>query len=256
MRRKLMAGNWKMNLTANDARAMLVDLRKQIDPLAATLGKDRDLLLAPATVVIPAVAQALAGSSIALGAQNLHWEDSGAFTGEVSAPMLKAFGVTHVIVGHSERRHVFLETDEFVNKKMLAALKHRLIPIMCVGETLQEHEAGKALEVVMRQTESGLSGILPEAAGTVVIAYEPVWAIGTGKTATPEQAQLVHASIREFLDDFWGRGTAAETRILYGGSVTPDNIDSLMAKPDIDGALVGGASLKADSCAKIFRAGA
>ncbi len=255
MRRKLIAGNWKMNLGPNEARAMIADLRKVVDPLAATLIKDRDLLLAPATVVIPAVAQALAGSPFALGAQNMHWEDSGAFTGEVSAPMLKAFGVTHVIVGHSERRHVFLETDEFVNKKMLAALKHRLVPIMCVGETLQEREASKTVEVVMRQLENGLSGIPAEAAAMVVIAYEPVWAIGTGKTATPEQAQLVHASIREFLDDSWGKAAAAETRILYGGSVTPENIDSLLAKPDIDGALVGGASLKADSCAKIFRAG-
>ena len=201
------------------------------------------------------MAQALAGSPFALGAQNMHWEDSGAFTGEVSAPMLKAFGVTHVIIGHSERRHVFFETDQFVNKKMAAALKHRLMPIMCVGETLQEREASKTVEVVMRQLENGLSGIPAEAAATVVIAYEPVWAIGTGKTATPEQAQLVHGSIREFLDDSWGKAAAAETRILYGGSVTPDNIDSLLAKPDIDGALVGGASLKADSCAKIFRAG-
>ena len=256
MRRKLMAGNWKMNLASTDARAMLADLRKQIDPLAAQLAKDRDLLIAPASVMIPAVAQALAGSSIALGAQNIHWEDSGAFTGEVSASMLKPFGVSHVIIGHSERRHVFLETDQFVNKKVAAALKHRLIPIICVGETLPERDAGKTVEILMRQAENGLSGIPAEAAARVVIAYEPVWAIGTGKTATPEQAQLVHGSIREFLGDLWGTAAAAETRILYGGSVTPENIDSLMAKPDIDGALVGGASLKADSCAKIFRAGA
>jgi len=255
MRRKLIAGNWKMNLGAVEARAMVAELRAQIDPVAAQLAKDRDLLLAPTAIVIPALSQALAGSSIALGAQNLHWAESGAFTGEVSAPMLRAFGVTHVILGHSERRHVFFETDEFVNQKMTAALKHRLVPIMCVGETLAEREASKTLEVVMRQMENGLSGIPAEAAATVVIAYEPVWAIGTGKTATPEQAQLVHGSIREFLDDLWGKSAAAETRILYGGSVTPDNIDSLMAKPDIDGALVGGASLKADSCAKIFRAG-
>ena len=255
MRRKLIAGNWKMNLTANDARAMIAELRKHIDPLAAQLARDRDLLIAPPAVVIPAVAQALAGSSIALGAQNIHWEDSGAFTGEVSAPMLKPFGVTHVIIGHSERRNVFLETNEFVNKKMASALKHRLIPIMCVGETLPEREAGKTIEVVMRQTETGLSGISADAGATVVIAYEPVWAIGTGKTATPEHAQLVHGSIREFLGDLWGTAAAAQTRILYGGSVTPDNIDSLLAKPDIDGALVGGASLKADSCAKLFRAG-
>jgi len=256
MRRKLIVGNWKMNLAANDARAMIGGLRSQIDPFAAQLAKDRDLLIAPAPVVIPAVAQALAGSSIALGAQNMHWEDSGAFTGEVSAPMLKAFGVTHVIIGHSERRHVFHETDEFVNKKLVTALKHRLVPIMCVGETLQEREASRTVEVVMRQLQNGLTGIAVDAGATVVIAYEPVWAIGTGKTATPEQAQLVHGSIREFLDDLWGKSAAAQTRILYGGSVTPDNIDSLMAKPDIDGALVGGASLKADSCAKIFRAGA
>jgi triosephosphate isomerase len=255
MRRELIAGNWKMNLSAHDARAMIAGLRAQVDPLAAKLAKTRDLLVAPVAVAIPAVAQALAGSSIALGAQNMHWEESGAFTGEVSAPMLKAFGVTHVIIGHSERRHVFFETDEFVNKKMTAALKHRLVPIMCVGETLQEREASKTLEVVLRQMENGLSGIPAEAAATVVIAYEPVWAIGTGKTATPEQAQLVHGSIREFLDDSWGKSAAAETRILYGGSVTPDNIDSLLAKPDIDGALVGGASLKADTCAKLFRAG-
>src|ERR1700676_1544611 len=213
MRRKLIAGNWKMNLTANDARAMIADLRKQIDPLAAQLGKDRDLLIAPAAVVIPAVAQALAGSSIALGAQNMHWEDSGAFTGEVSAPMLKPFGVTHVIIGHSERRHVFFETDEFVNKKMASALKHRLVPIMCVGETLQEREASKTVEGVMRQMDNGLSGIPAEAAATSVAEAEPVWAIGTGKTATPKQAQLVHGSIREFLDDFWGKSAAAETRI-------------------------------------------
>jgi triosephosphate isomerase len=244
-----------MNMTPVEGRGLVMALRGELDRDAATLARDREVMVAPPFLAIPAVAQALAGSSIMLGAQNMHFEEKGAFTGEVSAPMLKSFGVTHVIIGHSERRHVFFETDAFVNKKMAAALKHRLIPIMCVGETLQEHEAGKALEVVMRQTETGLSGIAAEAGATVVIAYEPVWAIGTGKTATPEQAQLVHASIREFLDDFWGKTAAAETRILYGGSVTADNIDSLLAKPDIDGALVGGASLKADSCAKIFCAG-
>jgi triosephosphate isomerase len=255
MRRKLIAGNWKMNLTANEARAMIAALRKHIDPYAALLAKDRDLLIAPSSVIIPALAQALAGSSIALGAQNMHWEDSGAFTGEASAPMLKAFGVTHVIIGHSERRHIFLESDAFVNKKMIAALKHKLTPIMCIGETSQEHEAGKTLEVVMRQTQAGLSGIPSDMADKTVLAYEPVWAIGTGKTATPEHAQMVHGAIREVLGDLWGREAAEQTRILYGGSVTPDNIDSLMSKPDIDGALVGGASLKADSCAKIFRTG-
>ena len=255
MRRKLIAGNWKMNLTANEARGVVAELRKRIDPRAAALAKDRDLMIAPAAVLIPAVAQALAGSSIALGAQNMHWESSGAFTGEVSAPMLSAFGVTQVIIGHSERRHIFLETDEVINKKVITALKYRMIPIMCVGETLTEHEAGKTLEVVMRQTQNGLAQIPADDAGRVVIAYEPVWAIGTGKTATPEHAQVVHGSIREVLGDVWGRDVSGETRIIYGGSVTPENIDSLMAKPDIDGALVGGASLKADSCAKILCAG-
>src|SRR6202162_2128000 len=251
MRRKLLAGNWKMNLTPIEARQLIRALRAAIDPEATALARDRDVLVAPAAVALGAAAQELAGSNIALAAQNMHYEDKGAFTGEVSAPMLKAFGVTHVIIGHSERRHIFFETDEFVNKKVASALKHRLVPIMCVGETLQEREASKTVEVVMRQMDNGLSGVPAEAAATVVIAYEPVWAIGTGKTATPEQAQLVHGSIREFLDAFWGKSAAAEPRILYGGSVTPDNIDSLMAKPDIDGALVGGASLKADSCARI-----
>lgn len=245
-----------MNLTAPEARALVAELRKGIDPHAATLAKDRDLLIAPAAVLIPAVAQALAGSSIALGAQNMHWEDSGAFTGEVSAPMLKGYGVTCVIIGHSERRHIFLESDTLVNKKMHAALKHRFTPIMCIGETLQEHDAGKTLEVVMRQTQFGLEGIAAESAEKIVIAYEPVWAIGTGKTATPEHAQMVHGSIREVLGDQWTMDAAQKTRILYGGSVTPENIASLMSKPDIDGALVGGASLKADSCRKIFATGA
>ncbi len=244
-----------MNLTANEARAVIAELRRQIDPHAAQLAKDRDLLIAPAAVLIPAVAQALAGSSIALGAQNVHWEDHGAFTGEVSAPMLKAFGVSHVILGHSERRHIFFETDAMVNKKMAAALRRNLTPIMCIGETSQEHEQAKTLEVVVRQTQAGLSGISADGAEKVVVAYEPVWAIGTGKTATPEHAQMVHGSIRQILSDLWGMAAAQKTRILYGGSVTPDNIDSLISKPDIDGALVGGASLNADLCVKIFCTG-
>ena len=254
MRRKLIAGNWKMNHNANEARAMIAQLRAKIDPEAAALSKDRDLVIAPPAILIPAVSQALAGSSVALGAQNMHWEDGGAFTGEISAPMLRTFGVSHVILGHSERRHIFHETDESIHSKVAAALKHRLTPILCVGETSEEHSAGKTLEVVMRQTQAGLRGVDRAAAGKVTIAYEPVWAIGTGKTATPDHAQKVHGAIREVLGDLWDREGANGVRILYGGSVTPDNIDSLLAKPDIDGALVGGASLKADSCAQIFRA--
>lgn len=254
MRKKLIAGNWKMNLTANEARAVIAALRKDIDRDAAALAKDRDLMIAPAAVAIPAVAQALAGSSIALGAQNMHFEDKGAFTGEVSAPMLKQFGVSHVIIGHSERRHVFGEDDTLINKKVAAAIRHGLLPILCIGETLDEHSAGKTLEVVVRQAQAGFAGVAKDSAPKAAVAYEPVWAIGTGKTATPEHAQMVQGSIREVLSELWDRETADKIRILYGGSVTPDNVDSLLAKPDIDGALVGGASLKADSFARIIRA--
>lgn len=254
MRKKLIAGNWKMNLTANEARAVIAALRKDIDRDAAALAKDRDLMIAPAAVAIPAVAQALAGSSIALGAQNMHFEDKGAFTGEVSAPMLKQFGVSHVIIGHSERRHVFGEDDTLINKKVAAAIRHGLVPILCIGETLDEHSAGKTLEVVVRQAQAGFAGVAKDSAPKAAVAYEPVWAIGTGKTATPEHAQMVQGSIREVLSELWDRETADKIRILYGGSVTPDNVDSLLAKPDIDGALVGGASLKADSFARIIRA--
>lgn len=255
MRRLMLAGNWKMNLTAVEARALITAIRADIDRDAAALARDRDIMLAPAAVMIPAAAQALAGSSIALGAQNMHYQDKGAFTGEVSPPMLLAFGVTHVILGHSERRHIFHEDDELVNRKMLSALKHRMIPIMCVGETQEEHDGGRALEVVMRQLQGGLAGVPAEHAARIVIAYEPIWAIGTGRTATPEQAQTVHAAIRQAVGDMHGRQNAEAMRILYGGSVTAENVDSLLSKPDIDGALVGGASLKADSFARIVRAG-
>ncbi len=255
MRRLMLAGNWKMNLNAVEARALIAAIRADIDRDAATLARDRDIMVAPPAVMIPAAAQALAGSSIALGAQNMHYEDRGAFTGEVSPPMLLAFGVSHVILGHSERRHIFHETDELVNRKMLSALKHRMIPIMCVGETQEEHDGGRALDVVMRQLQGGLEGVPAEHAARVVIAYEPIWAIGTGRTASPEQAQNVHGAIRQTLADLHGREAAEAMRILYGGSVTAENVDSLVSKPDIDGALVGGASLKADSFARIIRAG-
>jgi triosephosphate isomerase (TIM) len=254
MRRKLIAGNWKMNFTADEACAMLAALRADIDRDAPARAKDRDVMVAPAAVLIPAVARALSGSAIALGAQNMHYEDKGAFTGEISAPMLKPFGVTHVILGHSERRHVFGEGDELVNRKVLAALRHGLIPILCVGETLAEHQAGKALEIVLGQIERGLKDVGAGAIERMVLAYEPVWAIGTGHNATPEQAGMVHGAIRGMIEERWGRRVAQGVRILYGGSVTPDNVDSLVSKPDIDGALVGGASLKAGSFARIVRA--
>lgn len=254
MRRKLIAGNWKMNFTPDEAAAMLAALRAGLERDLQALGRDRDILVAPPAVLIPAVAQALAGSPIALGAQNMHYEDKGAFTGEISAPMLKSFGVTHVILGHSERRHIFGEGDELINRKVLAALGHGLVPIFCVGETLAEHDAGRALEVVLGQLERGLEGVGADALERLVLAYEPVWAIGTGRNATPEQADTVHGALRAVLKERWGRAAAEKTRILYGGSVTPGNVDSLVAKPDIDGALVGGASLKADAFARIVRA--
>jgi triosephosphate isomerase (TIM) len=254
MRRKLIAGNWKMHLLPAGARALIARLREEIDRDAATIAKDRDVLVAPPAILIPAVAQALAGSSIILGAQNMHYEDKGAFTGEIAPPMLHAYGVKHVILGHSERRHIFHETDDLINKKVLAALKHRMTPILCVGETQAEHDGGRALDVVLRQLQHGLEGVPDAHATDAIIAYEPVWAIGTGRTATPEQAESIHGAIRGAILERYGRKCADAVRILYGGSVNDENVDSLVAKPDIDGALVGGASLKADSFARIVRA--
>ena len=254
MRRKMLAGNWKMNLTPIEARQLIRALRAAIDPEAAELARHRDVLVAPAAVSLPAVAQELAGSNIVLAAQNMHYEDKGAFTGEVSAPMLKALGVTHVILGHSERRHIFGESDELINRKVLAAVRHRLVPILCVGETQQQHDGGHTTTVILRQTQDGLAGLDGRDAARAIIAYEPVWAIGTGRTATPAQASLAHGVIREAIRDNFGPECAAAIRIIYGGSVTPENVDALIGSHDIDGALVGGASLKADSFARIVRA--
>ncbi|MGH7866026.1 MAG: triose-phosphate isomerase [Candidatus Binataceae bacterium] len=253
MRRKLIAGNWKTNLTPNEARALVAAIRNQLDSDAAALARDRDLMIAPAPILIPAVSQALAGASIALGAQNMHYEDNGAFTGEVSPLMLKAFGVTHVILGHSERRHLFHETDELINRKVRAALRHRIGPILCVGETGDERDRGRSVEIVLGQLQQGLERIEAEDAQRVAIAYEPVWAIGTGRNATPEQAQEVHGAIRAALSDRFGAASAGQMRVIYGGSVTADNVDSLLTRPDIDGALVGGASLQGASFVRISR---
>ncbi len=254
MRRKMLAGNWKMNLTPPEARQLIRALRAALDRDAAAIARERDVLVAPPFVAIPAVAQELAGSNIGLGAQNMHFEDKGAFTGEISAPMLRALSVSHVILGHSERRHIFGESDELVNRKVRAAFTHRLIPILCVGETQAEHDAGRTTEVILRQTLNGLDGLSPKDAARAIVAYEPVWAIGTGHNATPEQASLVHGAIRHVLAERFGKETAEAIRILYGGSVTADNADALIGSADIDGALVGGASLKADSFARIVRA--
>jgi triosephosphate isomerase (TIM) len=255
MRKKLFAGNWKMNLTPLEGRSLVAALRAELDPQAAVLSRDREVLLAPPFLTIPAVSQALAGASILLGAQNVHFESKGAFTGEVSAPMLSAFGVTHVIVGHSERRHIFKETDELVAKRLACLTASRMTPILCIGETLEQRDRGDTLRTVLGQLQAGLAENPPEKSVHLVVAYEPVWAIGTGRNATPQQAQEVHAAIRIALRDHFGSEQGDQIRILYGGSVSADNIDSLMAEPDIDGALVGGASLKADSFARIARAG-
>jgi triosephosphate isomerase (TIM) len=255
MRRKLFAGNWKMNLTPPEGRALVAALRAELDPQAGLLVRDRDVLVAPPFLTIPAVSQALAGSSILLGAQNGHFENKGAFTGEVSAPMLQAFGVSHVIVGHSERRHIFSETDELIAKRLAGAIANRMTPILCVGETLEQRDRGDTLRVVLGQLQAGLSGTAPEKSANLVLAYEPVWAIGTGRNASPQQAQEVHAALRLALRDHFGHDIGDQIRILYGGSVTADNIDSLIAQADIDGALVGGASLKAESFAQIAQAG-
>jgi len=243
-----------MHLVPVEARALVAAIRAEIDRDAATLAKDREVMVAPPAILIPAVAQALAGSSILLGAQNMHYEDQGAFTGEVSPPMLRSCDVTHVIVGHSERRHIFHETDDLINRKVLAALKHRLTPIMCVGETQDQHDSGRAFDVVLGQLQRGLENVADDQVTAIAIAYEPVWAIGSGRTATPEHAESIHGAIRGAILERYGRERADAVRILYGGSVNAENVDSLVCKPDIDGALVGGASLKADSFARIVRA--
>ena len=245
MRKKLIAGNWKMYKTVAEAVALVEEIKKGV------AGAPGDALVAPPFTAIAAVVNAAKGSPVAVAAQNMHFEKEGAFTGEVSAPMLVDAGVTHVILGHSERRQYFGETDEGVAKKTTAALEANLLPISCVGETLAEREAGRTMEVVGRQTFAILDAVKADEARRVVIAYEPVWAIGTGKVATPEQAQEVHAFIRERIVAKHGQPVADVLRILYGGSVKPDNVKGLMALPDVDGALVGGASLKADSFLKL-----
>jgi triosephosphate isomerase len=255
MRKKLFAGNWKMNLTPLEGRSLVAALRAELDPQAASLTRDREVLLAPPFLTIPAVSQALAGSSILLGAQNVHFESKGAFTGEVSAPMLQIFGVTHVIIGHSERRQIFKETDELVAKRLAGVIANRMTPILCIGETLEQRDRGDTVRIVLGQLQADLAETPPEKSAHLVVAYEPVWAIGTGRNATPQQAREVHAAIRVALRDHFGDEKGDAIRILYGGSVTTDNIDSLIVQPDIDGALVGGASLRAESFARIVRAG-
>jgi triosephosphate isomerase len=251
IRKKLIAGNWKMNKTSSDA----VSLAREI-VLAVGTQPDVEVLICPPFTALEAVAAAVDGSLVKLGAQNMHFEASGAFTGEISAPMLRALFATHVILGHSERRTLFGETDELVNRKMLAAFKNQLRPILCVGESLAEREAGSTLKVVQTQTERALDGVSKEMAASFVVAYEPVWAIGTGKVATTEQAQEVHAFIRGLLVKLYGDAVAQRVRILYGGSMKPANAPELLAQKDIDGGLIGGASLEARSFVELIRAAA
>ncbi len=247
-RKPLIAANWKMYKTTEQARACAEAL------LPLCLGHTRDeVVICPPFCSLSIVLDALSGSGISVGAQNMHYAEEGAFTGEISAQMLTAIGVTHVIIGHSERRQYFNETDETVNLKLHTALKHGLTPIVCVGEVLAERESGLTEEVLIRQIDKALFNISPDHAASIVIAYEPVWAIGTGKTATPELATQAHFIIRSEVGRRLDREIADNMRILYGGSVRPDNAASLLCQPGIDGALVGGASLKPESFAELVK---
>ena len=249
MRTPLIVGNWKMNKTASEAAALIRDLLERLTP-----SPKADVVLAPPFTSLESAGKALGPSSwISLGAQNLHWDPQGSFTGEVSASMLRELGCRYVIVGHSERRLLFGERDETIQKKVRAALAQGLAPIICVGESLAERKADKTKSAVTTQLNGGLAGLTQQDLVTVTIAYEPVWAIGTGRAATTEQAVAVHRSIRSFMETGWNSTTAAAMRILYGGSVTPQNAESLLASEAIDGALVGGACLNPDSFATIVR---
>jgi triosephosphate isomerase (TIM) len=247
-RKKLIAANWKMYKTPSEARAFV----DAFLPLVAGHTRD-EIALFPSPVLLPTVVEAAKGSNVAVGAQNIHFAEEGAYTGETSVGQLKAVGGTHTLIGHSERRQYFAETDEIVNKKLHTALKHGVVPIVCVGEVLEEREAGKTESVLKTQITGALAGINAEAAASIVIAYEPVWAIGTGKTATPEMAADAHKIIRSDVAKLLGNEVAARLRILYGGSVKPENATALLSQHEIDGALVGGASLKPDSFAAIVR---
>lgn len=240
MRKMVIAGNWKMNKTTKEA----VELIETLKPLVKN--DDAEVVFCtPAVSLIPAL-EAAKGSNIKIGAQNMHFEESGAYTGEIAANMLTAIGVEYVIIGHSERREYFAETNETVNKKVLKALEHKLIPILCCGETLEQRDQGITIDLVRLQIKIGMKDVTPEDAKKVVIAYEPIWAIGTGRTATSEQAEEVCAAIRAVVEELYGMEVAEAVRVQYGGSVNAKNAAELFAMPNIDGGLVGGASLTAD----------
>lgn len=247
-RRPLIAGNWKMYKTPQEAAETAEQLVEQVRDVS-----DVDIMIAPPFTALESVSRAIKNSPVALGAQDLYWEEEGAYTGEISAPMLKSMGCEYGIIGHSERRQYFGETDKTVNQKIQAAIRIGLKPVFCIGETEQERESEQTFSVLDKQVRKGLERLVLEQLDTLIIAYEPVWAIGTGKTATDDQAQEVHQFIRSLIEKSFGNDLSKSIRILYGGSVKPDNIANLMAMPDIDGALVGGASLSAESFGKIVQ---
>lgn len=247
-RKKLIAANWKMYKTPAEAKAFVDSFL----PLVAGHTRD-EIALFPSPILLPAVTAGCRGSNVAVGAQNIYFVEEGAYTGETSVLQLKAVGGTHTLIGHSERRQYFGETDEIVNKKLHTALKHGIVPVVCIGEVLEEREAGKTESVLRTQVTGAFAGITAEAAAPIAIAYEPVWAIGTGKTATPEMAVEAHKIIRGEVAKLLGSDAAEKMRILYGGSVKPDNATALLSQPEIDGALVGGASLKPDSFTAIVK---
>lgn len=248
MRKTIIAGNWKMYKTLDEAEELVNSIKRELYKV-----ENSEIVVCPAFTLLAYLSDMLISSNIGLGAQNCHWQDEGAFTGEISCKMLKDAGVKFVIIGHSERRQYFAETNENVSKKLRAALNAGLIPIACVGETLEQREAGKTFDVLTEQLKVGLTGLTAKDLENLIIAYEPVWAIGTGKTATAAQAQEAHKFIRNLLIKLFGNDSANSVRIQYGGSVKPENITELMQEPDIDGALVGGASLTADSFSTIVK---
>ena len=245
MRKPIIAGNWKMNMTNTEAKKLIEEMLPLVKDAAV------DVVVCPNFTCLATAVELTKGTGIGVGAQNMHWEPKGAFTGETSIRMLKDLGVTYVIIGHSERRQYFAETDDSVNKKVLAALENDLTPIVCVGETLEQREAGKAADVVSGQTVAALNGVDPAIADRIVVAYEPIWAIGTGKTATSQDANEINTVVRETLIRIFGSDTAEKIRIQYGGSMNAKNAAELMAQSNVDGGLIGGASLKAEDFSKI-----
>lgn len=250
MRKNIVAGNWKMHMNLSETIQLISEIKKKVEDLDTNCG----VIICPPFTSLDAAAAMIKDSRIKLGAQNMHYENKGAFTGEVSADMLMSVGCEFVILGHSERRTIFKESDELINKKIHAAISAGLTPIFCIGETLDERKKGITFDVVKRQMNIGLENVSSENAERMIIAYEPVWAIGTGKTASPQQAEEVHAYLRNLLTEIYDSNTANEITIQYGGSVKPDNANELFSQQNIDGGLIGGACLKADSFVDIISA--